>query len=98
MSDKKSSNLENKDHETLLEFPCEFQIKAMGLATDSFEQLILEIVRDHIEDLPHTAAKSRQSSNGKYLSVSISITATSKVQLDDIYIDLSAHEHVLMAL
>lgn len=98
MSDDKDSELQNKDHETLLEFPCEFQVKAMGVATDSFEQLILDIVRNHIEDLPHTAAKSRQSSNGKYLSVSISITATSKIQLDNIYIELSAHEHVLMAL
>lgn len=98
MSDDKKPETPSLDQDTLLEFPCDFQVKAMGLTTDSFEQLVLEIVRNHVEELTEAAAKSRESSNGKYLSVSISITATSKIQLDNIYIELSAHELVLMAL
>lgn len=98
MSDNTNSNNPTAEQETLLEFPCEFQVKAMGHASETFEQLIISIVSNHVDALPDQCAKSRPSSNGKYVSVSVSITATSKVQLDNIYIELSAHESVLMAL
>lgn len=84
--------------ETALEFPCNFPIKAMGHARGNFELTVLEIVRRHAPDLSDNAFKSRFSSNGKYLSVTITVRAQSKQQLDAIYMDLTACEHVLMAL
>jgi putative lipoic acid-binding regulatory protein len=84
--------------ETLLEFPCQFPIKAMGRAHDDFEAQVVSLVRKHVPDLGEAAVKCRDSQGGKYLSVTITVTATSREQLDNIYRELTACEEVLMAL
>ena len=86
------------EQETLLEFPCEFSIKAMGLATPEFDAVVVEIVRQHAPDLGEGAAHIRPSSGGKYLAVTVTINATSKKQLDTIYQALTDHKLVLMSL
>jgi len=88
----------NKDNESAFSFPCDFPIKAMGHATGNFEITVLEIVRRHAPDIAEGAFKSRPSSNGKYLAVTVTIRAESREQLDAIYMDLTACEHVIMAL
>ncbi len=89
----------NEQKDTLLEFPCEFSIKAMGLASHpDFEALVLEIVSAHVPDLPRNASRSRASKNGRYLSVTITFQATSKAQLDAIYHALTDHDAVVMSL
>jgi len=84
--------------ETLLKFPCEFSIKAMGLATPDFDALVVEIVRVHAPDITEGAVRSRPSKGGKYVSVTVTINATSKHQLDTIYQALTEHERILMSL
>lgn len=87
------------DEKTLFEFPCEFGVKAMGLATDEFSIAVLEIVRKHIEgELQEDAISLKVSGAGKYHSLTVRITATSKAQLDAIYQDLTDHPDVLMAI
>jgi len=97
MSDKQHNNY-STDQDTLLEFPCTFQVKAIGHLDDSFELLVIEIVNKHVENIPEGAVTKRESGNGKYLSVSVEFIATSKLQLDTIYIELSGHDRVVMAL
>ena len=63
--------------ETLLEFPCSFPIKAMGLADAEFEARVIELVRKHAPDLGEGAVRSVDSKGGKYLSVTITVQATS---------------------
>lgn len=87
-----------EDQETLLEFPCRFPIKAAGKAGEDFDTLVVEIVRRHVADLTEGAITTRQSSGGKWVSVTVVIEATSKAQLDAIYRDLSAHDKVVWAL
>lgn len=84
--------------ETLLEFPCQFPIKAMGKADVEFDLLVLEIVQQHVTAPEKTRVTSRRSQNGKYLAVTVHIEATSKAQIDAIYWQLSAHPLVLVAL
>ena len=96
--DIKLHDLTLEDGETLLEFPCEFPVKAMGLACDEFEIAVIEIINRHVEDLGEGALKMKPSRNGKYTAITITITAHSKQQLDNIYIELSACEHVSIAL
>lgn len=79
-------------------YPCEVPIKAMGLAHDGFGQLIVEIVCRHVHDLDESTLRARPSANGKYVSITVNITAQSRAQLEAIYIDLKACEHVLMTL
>ncbi|MBU0501278.1 MAG: DUF493 domain-containing protein [Gammaproteobacteria bacterium] len=82
----------------ILSFPCEIMVKAMGLAEEGFELLVVQLVRVHAPNLGENAVTSRPSSGGKYLSVSVRVQAESRVQMDAIYRDLSAHHRVLMAL
>lgn len=86
------------EKETLLDFPCHFPIKAMGRADGEFEALVVGLVRKHVPDLAEGAIKTRDSQGGKYLSVTVTVRATSREQLDNIYRELSACEQVLMAL
>jgi putative lipoic acid-binding regulatory protein len=84
--------------ETLLEFPCQFPIKAMGRSNLELDLLVIEIVRRHVADVSEGTVTTRSSKDGKYLAVTIIIEASSKQQLDAIYQDLTDHPHVLMAL
>ncbi len=105
MSDDRDTNRDIKLHdltlkegETLLEFPCDFPLKAMGLACDEFEIAVIEIINRHVKNLAEDALKIKPSKTGKYTSITITFTAHSKEQLDAIYIDLTACEHVSIAL
>ncbi|OIO73164.1 MAG: hypothetical protein AUJ57_04860 [Zetaproteobacteria bacterium CG1_02_53_45] len=84
--------------ETLLTFPCRFPIKVMGTNSADFENEIVVITRRHVPDLGEGSVKSRPSSSGKYLSVTITFTATSKAQIDDLYRAINAHPAVKMVL
>jgi uncharacterized protein len=86
------------EEETLLEFPCDFPIKVMGRAEPGFDALVVELVRRHCPDLREGAVKVRPSKGGKWVSVTVTMRAESKSQLDAIYLDLTAHEKVVMAL
>ncbi len=87
-----------KDGETLLEFPCRFPIKVMGMSSGPLEAAVIEIINRHVDDLGEGAVSSRASKNGKYTAITVTIMAQSKQQLDAIYMDLTACEHVSMAL
>jgi len=84
--------------ESAIEFPCKFPIKAMGLASFDLALTVFEIVIQHAPDTPRGAVKTRESSNGKYISITVTVNAQSQDQLDAIYQALTDHEHVMMAL
>ncbi|MBK7416587.1 MAG: DUF493 domain-containing protein [Dechloromonas sp.] len=84
--------------DTLLEFPCDFPIKIMGKAEDTFAEVMLSIVTKHAPDFDATRMELRASSGGNYMSITCTIVATSKPQLDAIYMDLTAHPMVKVAL
>ncbi len=88
--------------ETLLKFPTEFPIKAMGrmenAREDGFAQIVMEIVKKHAPDFDPATLEMRPSKNGNFLSVTATVNAQSKAQLDNIYRELTSHPSVLMAL
>lgn len=86
------------DQETLLTFPCSFPIKIMGRMEDGFADTMLAIVLRHAPDFDAATASMKASSSNKYLSLTCTVNATSKQQLDDLYREISAHPLVLMAL
>ncbi|CAG0878733.1 unnamed protein product [Cyprideis torosa] len=88
---------EDNRADTLFEFPCDFSIKAMGLASDDFRSLVEELVVPHLQG-EKLSTVSKISSKGSYESVTISFTATSKTQLDAIYLSLTGHERLLYVL
>lgn len=87
-----------EERETLIEFPCHFDIKAMGESSEEFSALVVSIVREHVQDIHEGAVKTRQSSGGKFTSVTVRVYVTSQVQLDGIYQALSGHELIKYVL
>ena len=84
--------------ESLLVFPCSFPIKMMGRDTPEFRQTARELVERHTGPLNDEAFKDALSGKGNFVSITVTITALSQEQLDDIYRDVSSHDDVLMAL
>lgn len=81
-----------------LQFPCDFPIKAMGRTGADFPDLIAGIIGRHAPDLDLTTLRIQSSSNDRYQSITLTIRAHSREQLDAIYRELSSHERVLFAL
>ena len=82
----------------LLTFPCVFPLKVMGRREDGFAQLVAQIVQRHAPDFhPHTI-EMRASKNGRFLSLTVTINAVSREQLDALYTELSKHPMVVMVL
>lgn len=79
-------------------FPCEFPLKVFGRNSDDFEALVIEIVRRHAPDLAASDVSRRTSGGAAYRSITATFTAHSREQLDALYLELSAHEQVLMLL
>jgi putative lipoic acid-binding regulatory protein len=84
--------------DTLLEFPCEFPLKIMGKADDGLAQVVLDIVSVHAPDFDGATMEMRASSGGNYLSLTCTVIARSKPQLDALYTDLSGHPLVKVVL
>lgn len=83
--------------ETLIEFPADIAVKAMGLNEDNFEAFISALISPLLQQQPVTFT-TLPSKGGKYLSVSIRFTATSLEQLHSIYAALRAEARVLYTL
>ncbi len=84
--------------ETLLEFPCDFPIKVMGLANNALAQAVLDVVLKHDPGFDGATMEMRASSGGKYVSLTCTVKATSKPQLDALYMELTAHPLVKVVL
>ncbi len=81
-----------------LTFPCKFPIKVMGVNSDGFENEIFMIANRHVPNLGEAALKSRPSRSANYLSVTVTITAQSQKQLDNLYRAFNEHPDVKMVL
>lgn len=84
--------------QSLIEYPCEFPIKVMGAMQDAFAQTILEVVMIHDPTFHAGKMDMRPSSKGNYLSLTVTIWAIHREQLDNLYRDLSSHPMVKMVL
>lgn len=88
--------IEEKD--SPLKFPCVFPIKVMGRTQDGFAQAVSDVVVRHAPDFDPGALEMRASKEGNWLSVTATVNATSREQLDDLYRELVAHPMVKMVL
>jgi len=83
---------------TALAFPCDFPIKVMGRKAPGFAQTVADIVLRHAPDFEPATIEMRPSRQGKYLSVTCVVRATSREQLDALYRELCDHPSVVMVL
>ena len=84
--------------DSLLPVPCVFPIKVMGRRQDEFAQVITDIVLRHAPDFHPGTIEMRSSSQARYLSLTVTINARSREQLDALYSELSKHPMVTMVL
>lgn len=84
--------------EPVMTFPCAFPIKLMGRESTVFRQTVRELVEKHTGPLDDDAIESSLSRNGRFVSVTITVMAESREQLDNIYRDATAQDDVIMAL
>ena len=84
--------------ESVIEFPCEFPIKMMGRDTPEFRVTARSLVEKHAVKVANESVREVRSRKGNFVSITVTITATSQQQLDAIYRDVTDHEDVLMAL
>ncbi|HTP94707.1 MAG TPA: DUF493 domain-containing protein [Burkholderiales bacterium] len=83
---------------SLIEYPCDFPIKVMGQTQAGFAQAVVDIVRRHAPDFDPASVEMRSSKKNKYLSLTVTVRATSREQLDRLYRELCDHPMVVMVL
>lgn len=100
MSDSSNTADQTEDprKDSLIEYPSQFPIKVMGVQDEHLVHEITQIAEKFDPDFDATNIELRPSSGGKYLGVTITVTATSREQLDSIYMALTAHPLVKVVL
>jgi uncharacterized protein len=83
---------------SLIEYPSRFPIKVMGAKVDGFVEAVTAVARQFDPDFDPSTIELRDSSAGKYLGVTVTVTVTSREQLDELYRTLSTHPMVKVVL
>ncbi|GAC1356231.1 MAG: YbeD family protein [Variovorax sp.] len=84
--------------DSLIDYPSQFPIKVMGENVDGYVHAVTAIARQFDPGFDASTVELRDSKGGKYLGVTITVTATSREQLDDLYRALSGHPMVKVVL
>jgi putative lipoic acid-binding regulatory protein len=92
------SSQPDPQQESLIEYPSRFPIKVMGIKTDDFVHAITKVAEEFDPEFDAATVELRPSSSGKYLGVTITVTATSREQLDNLYRALTSHPMVKVVL
>ncbi len=77
--------------DSLIEYPSDFPIKVMGLNAEGYTAAMSYVVRQFDPDWTEDRLETRESAGGKYLSLTFTVRATSREQLDELYRTLSSH-------
>jgi hypothetical protein len=83
---------------SLIEYPCDFPIKVFGAAHPDFAQTIATVVQAHDAGFQAASIELRNSKTSRYISLTCTVRATSREQLDALYRDLTSHPMVKMVL
>jgi len=84
--------------QSLIEYPSAFPIKVMGAHVEGFFEAIVSVAQRFDPGFDAATVERRPSRSGNYLGLTITITATSREQLDELYRTLSTHPMVKVVL
>jgi len=84
--------------ESLIEYPCDFPVKVMGVMQDGFADAIVALVQGFDPGFHAGKMEMRPSSKGNYLGLTVTVWVTSREQLDDLYRALTSHPMVKVVL
>ena len=83
---------------SLIEYPCAYPIKVMGGQVEGFVEAMVQVARQFDAGFDPATMELRPSSGGRYLGLTLTVQATSRAQLDDLYRTLSSHPMVKVVL
>lgn len=83
---------------SLIEFPCNFPIKIIGVNTSEFLNEITSIIFNHFPDLDSSALTHKSSQQSNYLAITVTVIAKNQSMLDAFYIEINQHPDVKMVL
>ena len=86
------------DRASLIDYPCAFPIKVMGAQVEGFEQAMVEVALRFDAGFDASTIERRPSSSGRYLGLTLTVQATSREQLDNLYRALTSHPMVKVVL
>jgi putative lipoic acid-binding regulatory protein len=89
---------EGEEEQGKLSFPCTIGIKAMGRQTEDFERTVIEIVAGHVGEESIIEVTCRESSGGKYHSVTCEVKLENRQEMEAIYQTMFDHPDILMTL
>ena len=84
--------------DSLIVYPSAFPIKVMGQRVEGFVHAVTTIARAFDPQFDASTIELRESKGGNYLGITITVTATSRAQLDEMYRTLSTHPMVKVVL
>ena len=84
--------------EDLIDFPCDYPVKAMGHSSEDFEAHVIQLVSMHASLSEPRQITTKSSSGGRYTSVTVSVKARSREHLELIYADLKGDDRVVYTL
>lgn len=87
-----------KLEDSLIEYPCDFPIKVFGQSQEGFAKAVMEVVIKHDPDFKPASIEMRNSKQGRYISLTCTVRATSREQLDALYQELCDTPQVVMVL
>lgn len=90
--------MDNPRRDSLIDYPCAFPIKVMGLKVDGFVHAMTEVAERFDPSFDASTIELRPSKGGNYLGVTLTVQATSRAQLDDLYRALTSHPMVKVVL
>lgn len=89
---------EDPRKDSLIEYPSQFPIKVMGAKVDGLVHAVTTIAQQFDPTFDASTVELRESKAGNYLGVTVTVTATSREQLDDLYRTLGKHPLVKVVL
>ncbi len=84
--------------QSLIDYPCAFPIKVMGALVDGFDEAMIAVALQFDPGFDAASVERRPSSGGRYLGLTLTVNATSREQLDELYRTLSTHPMVKVVL
>ena len=86
----------NTKCDELLDFPCQFPFKVLGVAHPELTDQVIAVLQQHAPgDYSPTL---RPSAKGNYVSLTVTVTAHSKEHLETMYVALGQLELVRVVL
>jgi len=90
--------MSQQTEELVIDFPCTFPLKVMGLNTDNYPGFVLEVAKKYINGIDESCLKTRLSKNEKYIAVTLTFLAHNREQIDNVYLELNASDRTKMAI